>query len=590
LSKLHDLERDDDPRNTSRRLFGRFWRDYLRRHKWWMALAFLLMSVEGATLGALSWMLEPLFDHVFVAGNAQAIWWVGGAILGLFLLRAVTSIVNKTILTRVAQKSSTAIQSDLLRHMMRLDTAFFQAHSPGALMERVIGDSNAVQGVWSVIISGVGRDTVSLVSLGAVALYIDPWWTFLALVGAPLLIAPAAMAQRYIRRKTLTMRDAAGARTTQLDEVFHGMVPVKLNALEDYQMRRFDALIDGLIRAGVKIEASRALVPALIDVITGLGFFFVLAVGGQEIIAGEKTVGEFMSFFTAMALAFQPLRRLGGVLGFWQAAQMSLVRIYATFDTQPTILSPEAPKPLPQGRTIAFENVALSYAGMHALQGASFIAEAGKTTALVGASGAGKSSIFNVLTRLVDPQSGRVLLGGEDIRALDIDALRGLISVVTQDTLLFDETVRENILLSRRGTSEEALSAALGHAHVSDFLDNLPMGLDSPAGPRGANLSGGQRQRVAIARALLRDTPILLLDEATSALDAANEALVQEALERLSAGRTTLVIAHRLATVRGADKIVVMDRGRVIDEGRHDDLIARGGLYAELCKLQFADS
>jgi ABC-type multidrug transport system fused ATPase/permease subunit len=300
-------------------------------------------------------------------------------------------------------------------------------------------------------------------------------------------------------------------------------------------------------------------------------------------------VGEFMSFFTAMALAFQPMRRLGGIAGLWTSAAASLERLYRVFDTEPTIFSPPAPRPVPGEVTIRVENVVLAFGELPVLRGVSFTAEAGKTTALVGASGAGKSTLFNVLTRLVDPQEGRVSLGAEDIRDMDLGELRALFSVVTQDTLLFDETVRENIVLGRTDVPEERMAEVLKAAHVEDFLDKLPEGLESHAGPRGSKLSGGQRQRVAIARALLRDTPILLLDEATSALDAASEAVVQQALERLSEGRTTLVIAHRLSTIRGADKIIVMDQGRVVDQGSHEELFARGGIYAELCRLQFVE-
>ncbi len=555
-----------------------------------MAFALVLMMIEGSTLGAVSWMLEPLFDRVFVAGQTEAMWWVGGGIFALFVLRGITSICYKTLLTRIAQRSSTAMQVDLLRHLLRLDAAFFQTNPPGALMERLQGDTRAVQGVWSVLISGVGRDFVSLLSLATVALLIDPWWTLLAVVGAPLLIAPAAAAQRYIRRKTSTMREISGLRSTRLDEVFHGIVPIKLNAMEAYQMGRFEGIVDRIVTAEVKIEASRAVIPSLIDVITGVGFFLVLVVGGREIIAGEKTLGEFMSFFTAMALTFQPLRRIGAIAGIWQVAAASLERLYRLFDTEPTILSPVAPKQASPDTTLKVENVALAFGDMPVLRGVSFTAEAGRTTAIVGASGAGKSTLFNVLTRLVDPQAGRITVGGEDIREMELGALRALFSVVTQDALLFDETIRDNILLGRTDVEESTLERVLKDAHVADFLPQLPKGLDSPAGPRGSNLSGGQRQRVAIARALLRDTPILLLDEATSALDAASEAVVQAALEQLSEGRTTLVIAHRLSTIRSADKIVVMDQGRVVDEGRHDELIARGGLYAELCRLQFGET
>ena len=322
---------------------------------------------------------------------------------------------------------------------------------------------------------------------------------------------------------------------------------------------------------------------------TGVGFLGVLVFGGAEIIAGDKTIGQFMSFFTAMSLAFEPLRRLGLMSGQWQTAAASIERIQAILNEKPTLISPANPKAPPiAAPEIKLIDVALNYGDLPVLRGTSFTAAAGKTTALVGASGAGKSTIFNVLTRLVDPASGSVTIDDTANTEMSLPDLRGLFSVVSQDAALFDETLRDNILLGRTNVSDTDLAHVLDAAHVSDFLAQMPGGLDSPAGPRGSNLSGGQRQRIAIARALLRDTPVLLLDEATSALDTKSEAIVQNALESLSNGRTTLVIAHRLSTVRNAHSIVVMDQGRVVDQGTHDELLARGGIYADLHKLQFS--
>ena len=577
------------PDPTRPRLFARLWADYLRPYRWRMGLAFAILMVEASTLGALSWMLEPLFDRVFVAGDAQAIWWVGGAIFGLFAVRAVASVLSKTMLTAISLRSAAQMQTDLLARLLTLDQRFYHDNPPGALIERVQGDTLAVQGIWQVMLMGVGRDTFALISLFAVAIAIDPLWTAAALLGAPLLILPTLAVQRYIRRKTARVREQSGERATRLDEVFHGIATVKLNRMEAWQATRFGTIVQDLVRGQVRMAFGQSFIPALIDLVTGLGFFAVLLLAGGQIIAGERSLGEFMSFFTAMSLAFQPLRRLGALAGTWQMAAASLDRIYAFLDLRPAVTAPARPVPPPAETTVRFDDVRLSYGATEILRGVSLVAEHGCRTAIVGPSGAGKSTLFHLLTRLVDPSSGAVSLGGVPVAALDPGVLRDRIAVVSQDAWLFDETLRDNILMGRTDLPDTAIRAALEAANAAEFVDRLPQGLDTRAGPRGSGLSGGQRQRIAIARAILRDAPVLLLDEATSALDSASERLVGEALDRLSAGRTTLVIAHRLSTVQGADRIVVLDKGAVVDTGTHAELMARGGLYADLCRMQFGD-
>jgi len=570
-------------------LFWWLWRDYLRHHKLLLVCAVVLMMIEGSMLALVSRLVQPMFDDVFGAGDRDALYLVGLGIMAIFMVRAVTSAGQRVLMTLIKQLAAADMRKVLLRHMMTLDGDFFQNHPPGQLIERVQGDVNVINGVWSSLLTAIARDLVSLVGLLAVALWIDWQWTLIAIVGIPLLILPSLMVQAYIRRRARNSREIAGRISTRLDEVFHGINPIKLNALEEYQARRYDGLIRQGVKAEVRTSVGQASVPALIDIMTGIGFLGVLIYGGSEIIAGEKTNGEFMAFFTAMSLAFDPLRRLGLMSGQWQMAAASVERLQHVLNLKPSIMSPpkqaDAPVSAPE---IRLSNVTLDYGDLPVLRGASFVAEAGKTTALVGASGAGKSTVFNVLTRLIDPRDGTVTIDRTGIADFGLSDLRGLFSVVTQDAALFDETLRDNILLGREDVSDDQLKKVLDAAHVSDFLPKLPNGLDSPAGPRGSNLSGGQRQRVAIARALLRDTPILLLDEATSALDTKSEAIVQAALERLSTGRTTLVIAHRLSTIRNADSIVVMDQGRVVDQGDHDSLLARGGIYADLHRLQFS--
>ena len=573
-------------------LFGRLWRGYLRKHLPLMIVAFVILIIDGSTLGMLSYLLKPLFDKVFSgSADSSALFIVGLGILGLFVLRAITSILSKTLMASITLRISTAMQVDLLRHILTLDGSFFQTNPPGALMERVQGDTGAVQGIWSTLLIGVGRDTVALLSLFAVTLSIDVRWTVAALIGAPLLLLPAIFVQRYIRRKADLTRRQAGQRATRLDEIFHGIQAIKLNGMEQHQISRFHSIVAQIRQAEVRATVGRAMLPALIDIVTGLGFFAVLMLGGREVAAGTRSVGEFMSFFTAMSLTFQPIRRLGDLSGLWQTAAASLARVYWLFDSKPAPRrAAVAYTPLPGAPGITFSDVSFDYGPTAVLHGLSFTAEAGKITALVGASGAGKTTVFHLLTGLLEPAKGHILVGNQDTATMALDDLRAVFASVSQDTALFDETLLENVVLGRQDLPGAVLQAALDAAHVTDFAANLPAGLNTPAGPRGSGLSGGQRQRIAIARALLRDAPVLLLDEATSALDAKSEALVADALNRLRSGRTTLVIAHRLSTVREADKIIVMDKGRVVEQGRHNDLVAQDGLYAQLYKLQFKES
>ncbi len=578
-------------RARRRGLLPWLWRGWLAPHRGSLALALALMVVEGGSLGLFAAIMQPMFDRIFVAGDREAIWLVGLAVMGIFAVRAAASTAQKVLLARASEKAAARLRGDLLDHLMRLDGDFHARHPPGQLLERVQGDVAAVGQVWTSLLVGVARDLVSVVALLAVAIGTDWRWTAVALLGLPVLILPAVAVQGFVRRRARGARVAAARMAVRLDEVFHGLVPIKLNGLEAYQSRRFREAAAERVRSEVRGAAGRAAIPALVDLLTGLGFLAVLVVGGAEIAEGHRTVGEFMAFFTAMALAFEPIRRLAGLSGLWSQASASLERLRELLDARPTVLAPAVARPLPGGApAVELQGVSLAYDGAPVLRGLSLRAEAGETTALVGASGAGKSTILHLVSRLLDPDAGRVLIGGVDVRDLDPATLRATVAVVSQDALLFDETIRENILLGRTDVPEARLRAAVEAAAVAEFADALPLGLDTGAGPRGSLLSGGQRQRVAIARALLRDAPVLLLDEATSALDARSEVAVQEALARLSAGRTTLVIAHRLSTVRAAHRIVVVDRGQVVEQGTHEELLAQRGPYAELHALQIRDT
>ncbi len=578
------------PPVPSRDITRWLWRSYVRPHRWALALAVLLMALEGGMLGALSYLIKPMFDDVFTGQNRGAILWVGLGVAGVFAIRALAAFSHRVLMVRIGQQVSAALQSDMVAHMLRLDSSFFQKNAPGTLIERVRGDSQAVTTLWEQVLAALARDVVSLLALLGVALYIDWRWTLIAIAAAPILMLPINALQRHVRKSAKAAREEAAQISTRLDEAFHGINTIKLTGTEARERSRISEGIGRFVRTHLRAQTAQAGILAMIDIIAALGFFGVLMYGGLQIIDGEKTIGEFMSFFTAMALIFDPLRRIGNVSGAWQAALASLERLRAVFDEQPTILSPARPAKPPhpvEKADISLEDVHFAYGDTPVLDGLNLRARAGETTALVGPSGAGKSTVFHLITRLIDADSGLIRIGDVEVGEMELAELRALFSVVSQEALLFDESLRDNVVMGEEGVDAAHLAHALKAAHVSDFLGRSQDGLDSPAGPRGANLSGGQRQRIAIARAILRDAPILLLDEATSALDAQSEKLVQEALERLSAGRTTLVIAHRLATIRAAHRIVVMDKGRVVDQGTHEELLSRGGLYADLYRLQF---
>ena len=569
--------------NTSN-LLSRVWHDYLKGRALLVFIAAILMAVDGGSVGLLTYYVKPMIDDVFIARDANAIIPIASILFGIFAIRAIASFGQRTLTASIGLRVVADMQSHLGAHLMTLDSKFFSQNSPGNLIERVRGDTQTIQTTASNALIVIGRDTFTLVALVAVALSIDWKWTLIAFIGLPVLALPVSFLHKLVQRATLKSRLAAADLSTRLDEIFHGIKAIKANRMETHEKELTKAGIEDFRHRTFQAERGKAALPSIVDLIAGLGFVAVMVYGGQEIVEGNKTLGDFMAFFASLALLFDPIRRLAGVGGQLQAAAVSLDRIYELLDERPKIVDSADASYIerPDG-DIEFKNVQFGYAeNQPVLNDLNLTAESGKMTAIVGPSGAGKSTLFNLLCRFEEATSGNLSIGGQSLNKILMSELRDSIALVTQETALFDESIYQNISCGRSDVSEEQIMQAAETALVTDFVSELPQGIHSSAGPRGSNLSGGQRQRVVIARALLRNAPILLLDEATSALDSKTEARIQDAMDRILEGKTSLVIAHRLSTVRKADKIYVMEEGRVIEQGNHEELVTAGGAYAAM--------
>ena len=569
-------------------LFKWFWNSYVRAHVGVLFIALIFMSIEGSMLGVLSYSIKFLFDNVLVSNDTSSILFVAVLIFSIFSMRAIAGFIHRLMTVNVCQKIIKILQDRMVGHLLNMDVGFHQKNSPGSLMDRVRADSKALSESVSEVFMTVGRDGFSLISLIAVVFFIDWKWSLIAFLGIPFLVMPILLLQGLVRSRAGENRDFESKANVRLDEIFHGITDIKLNKAEKSERNKYFDILQVTHKVRLRLEAGMAGIPAMIDIIAAIGFLAVMIFGAIDITSGSKTIGEFMSFFTAMALIFEPLRRLSNVSGNIQVAMASLERVFKIFEEKPSIVFSNLSRNENEFDKVGleFESVYFSYAEKKIVENINFEIEEGTSNAIVGYSGSGKTTLFNLITRLIDPITGHIRINGVDLTDISLKELRSLISVVRQDGMMFDETILENIRFGKPMASDLEIRKAAKMAYVDEFSNELEDGLNTVVGPRGSTLSGGQRQRISIARAFLRNSPLLLLDEPTSALDSQSEKLIQKSLSELSKKSTTITIAHRLSTIVDSDKVLVLDNGKIVGQGKHDSLVKESKLYSNLFKSQ----
>jgi ATP-binding cassette, subfamily B, bacterial MsbA len=572
-------------------LVWRLARDFMRPHLPRVLVAFLLMGAAAGSTALRAWLMQPVLDRVFVGREASWLLLIAGAALAIALVKGIADYGEAVLMNRIGQRVIADVQIALFARLMRADLAYFHAHPSGTLISRFTSDAVLLRNAAANVLAAIGKDALTVIFLVGVMFYQDWLLALVSFFVFPVAIHPIVGIGRRMRRVTANTQNEMGQLTTLLSQTFQGARLVKAYGMEAYEESRAAALFERLYALIDRATRTRSHASPMMETLGGIAIAVVILYGGHQVIAGARTPGAFFSFVTALLLAYQPLKSLANLNASLQEGLAAAHRLFQVLDVEPTIRDMPGTRPLRvAGGEICFDQVRFGYSpGAVALDGVSLIVPAGHTVALVGASGAGKSTILNLIPRFFEVEDGGIAIDGQDIRAVTLTSLRAAIAIVAQEVTLFDDSLRANIAYGRFGAAMEDIEAAARAAGIDGFIRELPEGYDTQVGEHGVRLSGGQRQRIAIARAMLKDAPILLLDEATSALDSESERQVQTALRTLIRGRTTLVIAHRLSTVQGADLIHVVDRGRIVESGRHAELLARNGLYARLYALQFAD-
>ncbi len=577
---------------TYRRLMG-FLRPY--RPQLWGSLAFAWAAMGMAVL--IPWLIGRAVNAI-VSGEQADLLPLALAILGAAVLRLGFTVVRRLVAGRVSLAVEFDLRETFYAHLQRLELGFFDSQQTGQLMSRATVDLQSIRFFLGYGLIFITQNLLTIVLASAVMFAIDPWLALISLAPAPLIVYVASRYNRVSRPALQEVQQRIAELTAEAEENVSGVRIVKAFAREEHQLRRFGRATTRVFDQSIYSTRLQAFFSPLIGLLPQLGIALVLLIGGRQVISGNLSLGDFTAFYTYLVMLAGPMRMLGVTMGMAQRAIASGNRLFEILDREPRIESPPGAPELPagggrvelRGVSLRYESPAEQSEAVPALTDVELEVEAGRTVALVGPSGSGKTSLVALIARLYDPSSGTVLVDGADVRGIDVTSLRSEIAFVADDSFLFTATVAENIAYANPGASREQIEAAARRAQADGFIRALPDGYETRVGERGLTLSGGQRQRVAIARALLADPRILILDDATSSVDATTETAIKSGLREAMAGRTTFIIAHRLSTVSLADEIVVMDGGRIVDRGTHEELMEGCGFYREIAEHGLADS